>query len=81
MIEGIFFWNCIVTGEIKLDKYKELILLTDGLEQIIKEMSIKELFFLNATELLNSKFCDTSADDKTVITVRMNLDENNIKNC
>lgn len=71
----------IVTGEIKLDKYKELILLTDGLEQIIKEMSIKELFFSNATELLNSKFCDTSTDDKTVITVRMNLDENNIKNC
>ena len=55
--------------------------MTDGLEQIIKEMSIKELFFLNATELLNSKFCDTSTDDKTVITVRMNLDENNIKNC
>ena len=55
--------------------------MTDGLEQIIKEMSIKELFFSNATELLNSKFCDTSTDDKTVITVRMNLDENNIKNC
>lgn len=70
----------VITGELDLGKYKEIILLTDGAEGVIRQFSSKELFMLNVTELLNNAICDKSTDDKTVIIVRRKFDENVIEN-
>lgn len=69
----------VVTGSTYLDKYKEIILATDGLEYVIRNMPVKELLFSSANDLLNDKSYNKSIDDKTVIIVRIMPDENNDK--
>lgn len=69
----------VVTGSTCLDKYKAVILATDGLEDVVRNMPINELLFSNANDLLNDKSYNKSIDDKTVIIVRITSDENNNK--
>lgn len=72
--------NFVVTGQINLDKYQKMILLTDGLEEVAKKIPLEELISSNAGELISSKLCETSTDDKTVIIVRILDNENDSKN-
>ena len=70
----------IITGELSLDKCSRILLLTDGVEEIVKQMSVEELLNTTAKELLNKKVHIKSSDDKTIIIVRMDTDENSIEN-
>lgn len=70
----------IITGEMSLDKCKGILLLTDGVEEIVKQMPVEELLNTTAKELLDKNVHIKSSDDKTIIIVRMNTDENIIEN-
>ena len=67
----------VVTEMMALDKYKELVLATDGVEDTVRQMPINELLFSNAQDLVTDKIYNKSTDDKTVIIVRFTTDENN----
>lgn len=70
----------VIIGKMNIDKYKKILLFTDGLEEIVKQMSIKELISLEAVDILNSKLGNKSTDDKTVIVVELDNNENNDAN-
>lgn len=69
----------VVTGKVNIGNYERLILLTDGLEEIIKQVPNEELIEASANELITNRVCDGSTDDKTVIVVRIKPDEGNYK--
>jgi serine/threonine protein phosphatase PrpC len=67
----------VVTGKLILTKYDELLLYTDGLEQIIEKINGNDILHMTVDDIFNYEN-NENTDDKTLIVVRILKDENNM---